>query len=344
MKFGLQLSSWGIQPPSDTTELVKAAEQAGFDAVFTDETRGSDAYTPLAWLGAATRRIRLGTSVAQLSARTPTACAMAGLTLDHLSGGRHILGLGGSAPEVVEGWYGQPSDAPLARTREYVDILRQVWARERPAKSPGPHYPLPLTSTGTTGLGTAIKSIVHPIRADIPIFLSADGPESMALAAEIADGWLPNFYAPRLADTYNEWLDVGFNRTGARRACNDFDICVTTQLIVTRDRGAAITRAKRLWALRIGDIATGNSIHPDLYRATGYFEAAKEVAALLREGRTDRAASAIPDEFIEDYAIIGDLGYVRDKINMCESAGVTMLLLEHQTVQDISQCGALIST
>ena len=177
MKLGLQLGYWGAQPPENAPELVAAAEEAGFDAVFTAEAWGSDAYTPLAWWGSATSRVRLGTSVVQLSARTPTACAMAALTLDHLSGGRHILGLGVSGPQVVEGWYGQRFPKPLARTREYIDIVRQVLAREAPVTSDGPHYPLPLTGEGTTGLGKNLKPITHPLRADIPIMLGAEGPE-----------------------------------------------------------------------------------------------------------------------------------------------------------------------
>src|SRR5215208_4377365 len=162
VKLGLQLGYWGAQPPTGVGELVAAAEEAGFDAIFTAEAWGSDALTPLAWWGSQTKRLRLGTSVVQLSARTPTACAMAALTLDHLSGGRHILGLGVSGPQVVEGWYGQRFPKPLARTREYIDIVRQVWAREAPVTSNGPHYPLPLSGEGTTGLGKPLKSIVHP--------------------------------------------------------------------------------------------------------------------------------------------------------------------------------------
>lgn len=164
MKLGLQLGYWGAQPPQNHAELVAAAEDAGFDTVFTAEAWGSDAYTPLAWWGSSTQRVRLGTSVIQLSARTPTACAMAALTLDHLSGGRHILGLGVSGPQVVEGWYGQRFPKPLARTREYIDIVRQVWARESPVTSAGPHYRLPLTGEGTTGLGKALKPH-HPSAA-----------------------------------------------------------------------------------------------------------------------------------------------------------------------------------
>src|ERR1700760_1357203 len=157
MKLGLQLGYWGAQPPNNHAELVAAAENAGFDAVFTAEAWGSDAYTPLAWWGSSTRRLRLGTSVVQLSARTPTACAMAALTLDHLSGGRHILGLGVSGPQVVEGWYGQPFSKPLARMREYIGILRRIWAREGPPTNDGPHYPLPYHGEDALGLGKALK-------------------------------------------------------------------------------------------------------------------------------------------------------------------------------------------
>ncbi|ORB76825.1 LLM class flavin-dependent oxidoreductase, partial [Mycobacterium timonense] len=179
MKLGLQLGYWGAQPPRNASELVAAAEDAGFDAVFTSEAWGSDAYTPLAWWGSQTNRLRLGTSVAQLSARTPTACAMAALTLDDLCSGRHILGLGVSGPQVVEGWYGQRFAKPLARTREYIDIVRQVLARQAPVTSAGPHYRLPLTGAGTTGLGANLKPITHPLRADIPIMLGAEGPKNV---------------------------------------------------------------------------------------------------------------------------------------------------------------------
>ena len=206
MKLGLQLGYWGAQPPENAPELVAAAEEAGFDAVFTAEAWGSDAYTPLAWWGSATSRVRLGTSVVQLSARTPTACGMAALTLDHLSGGRHILGLGVSGPQVVEGWYGQRFPKPLARTREYINIVRQVLAREAPVTSDGPHYPLPLTGEGTTGLGKSLKPITHPLRSDIPIMLGAEGPKNVALAAEICDGWLPILTRRGLARcTTNGW-------------------------------------------------------------------------------------------------------------------------------------------
>jgi F420-dependent oxidoreductase-like protein len=202
MKLGLQLGYWGAGPPAGAAELVAEADRVGFDAVFAAESWGSDAFTPLAWWGSATERIRLGTSVAQLSARAPTACAMHALTLDHLSGGRAILGLGVSGPQVVEGWYGAPFGKPLARTREYVSIIRQVLAREAPVRSDGPHYPLPYHGPGAEGWARPLRPIVHPLRADLPIWLGAEGPRNVALAAEIADGWLAIYFSPRLAGMY----------------------------------------------------------------------------------------------------------------------------------------------
>ncbi|MCB1288935.1 MAG: LLM class F420-dependent oxidoreductase, partial [Mycobacterium sp.] len=328
MKFGLQLGYWGAQPPTNHAELVAAAEEAGFDTVFTAEAWGSDAFTPLAWWGRQTVRMRLGTSVVQLSARTPTACAMASLTLDHLSGGRHILGLGVSGPQVVEGWYGQRFPKPLARTREYVDIVRQVWAREAPVTSAGPHYPLPLAGEGTTGLGKALKPIVHPLRADIPIMLGAEGPKNVALSAEICDGWLPLFYSPRLAGMYNEWLDEGFARPGARCTREDFEICATAQVVITDDRPATMEMIKPFLALYMGGMgAEETNFHADVYRRMGYSEVVEDVTRLFRSGRKDEAAKVIPDELVDDAAIVGDVAYVREQIAVWEAAGVTMMVI-----------------
>ena len=187
MKLGLQLGYWGAGMPANHAELVLAAEESGFDAIFTAEAWGSDAFTPLAWWGRETSRVRLGTSIVQMSGRSPTSIAMHALTLDHLSGGRVVLGMGVSGPQVVEGWYGAPFGKPLARTREVVDIIRQVLALEGPVTNDGPHYPLPFRGENAVGLGKPLKSIVHPLRADIPIWLGAEGPKNVAQTAEIAD-------------------------------------------------------------------------------------------------------------------------------------------------------------
>ena len=343
MKLGLQLGYWGAQPAHHHAELVDAAETFGFDTVFTAEAWGSDAYVPLSWWGSRTDRVRLGTSVIQMSARTPTACAMAALTLDHLSGGRHIVGLGVSGPQVVEGWYGQPFAKPLARTREYVDIMRKVWARQEPVTNDGPHYPLPYTGANATGLGKPLKPIVHPLRADLPIFLGAEGPKNIALAAEIADGWLPLFYTPRLADTYNEWLDEGFARPGARRTRETFEICATAQIVLTDDPASAYAAIKPFLALYMGGMGSEDTnFHAEVYRRMGHAEVVDEVTALFRAGRKDEAAAAVPDEMVEATAIIGDEAEVRSQIAEWEAAGITMLVVTARTVEQVEQIGRLI--
>ena len=343
MKLGLQLGYWGAQPPENHAELVATAEEVGFDTVFTAEAWGSDAYTPLAWWGRETKRMRLGTSVLQLSARTPTALGMAALTLDHLSGGRHIVGLGVSGPQVVEGWYGAKFPKPLARTREYIDILRQVWAREAPVRSDGPHYPLPLTGEGTTGLGKNLKPITHPLRADIPVMLGAEGPKNVALAAEICDGWLPIFYSPRIAPMYNEWLDEGFARPGARRTRETFEICATAQVVVTDDRPAIMELMKPHLALYMGGMgAEDTNFHADVYRRMGYSEVVDDVTRLFRSDRKDEAAKIIPDELVDDSAIVGDLAYVQQQIKAWEAAGVTMMVVGARSPEQIRDLAGLI--
>ncbi|MFV8170290.1 LLM class F420-dependent oxidoreductase [Mycolicibacterium peregrinum] len=342
MKFGLQLGYWDAQPPTNHAQLVAAAEDAGFDTVFTAEAWGSDAFTPLAWWGRQTNRMRLGVSVAQLSARTPTACAMASLTLDHLSGGRHILGLGVSGPQVVEGWYGQRFPKPLARTREYIGIVRQVWARREPVTHSGPHYPLPLTGQGSTGAGTPLKSITHPLRTDIPIMLGAEGPKNVALAAEICDGWLPIFYTPRMAEAYNAWLDEGFSRPGARRRREDFEICATANVVITDDRAAAFAAMKPRLAMYLGGMgARDTNFHADVYRRMGYGDVVEEVTVLLRSKGADAAAQAIPDVLVEDSAIVGDHEYVREQIKIWQAAGVTTMVINARSPEFINQLSNL---
>jgi F420-dependent oxidoreductase-like protein len=344
VKIALQLGYWGAHPPTNDVDLVDAAERSGYDAVFTAESWGSDAYTPLAWLGRSTSRLRLGTSVVQMSARTPTACAMAAMTLDHLSGGRHVLGLGVSGPQVVEGWYGQPFPKPLARTREYIDVVRQVWARQAPVGNAGPHYPLPLTGAGTTGVGKSLKPITHPLRADIPIFLGAEGPKNVALAAEVADGWLPIFYSPRLAPMYNEWLDEGFARAGARRNRATFEISATAQVVITDDRSGTYDLMKPYLALYLGGMGTEDTnFHADLYRRMGYAEVVDDITKLFRAGRKDEAATIIPDELVEDTAVVGDTAFVRSQLKVWEQAGVTTVLVAPKSVQEVYELADLVS-
>lgn len=344
MKFGLQLGYWSAGPPEHAAEVVVAAEEAGFDAVFAAESWGSDAFTPLAWWGSATERVRLGTSVVQLSARTPTATAMHALTLDHLSGGRAILGLGVSGPQVVEGWYGQPFAKPLQRTREYVDIVRKVLARQGPVTNDGPNYPLPYNGAGATGLGKPLKPITHPLRADLPIWLGAEGPKNVALTAEIADGWLAIYYTPRMADVYNEWLDEGFARPGARRSRADFEIAATAQVIITDDPAAEIERMRWITSLYIGGMGAPElNFHAQVYRRMGYEKEVDEIGTLFQAGKKAEAAAAVPDELVLETAIIGNAAQVREQIGVWEAAGVTMLLVSVPDVEQLKRLAPLVA-
>ncbi|MFD4403341.1 LLM class F420-dependent oxidoreductase [Nocardia sp. NPDC058499] len=343
MKFGLQLGYWGAAPPQHAAEVVVAAEKAGFDAVFAAESWGSDAFTPLAWWGSATERVRLGTSVVQLSARTPTATAMHALTLDHLSGGRAILGLGVSGPQVVEGWYGQPFAKPLQRTREYVDIVRKVLARKGPVTNDGPNYPLPYSGAGATGLGKPLKPITHPLRADLPIWLGAEGPKNVALTAEIADGWLAIYYTPRMAGVYNEWLDEGFARPGARRSREDFEIAATAQVIITDDVAAEIERMRWITSLYIGGMGAPElNFHAQVYRRMGYEKEVDEIGTLFQAGKKAEAAAAVPDELVLETAIIGNEAQVREQIGVWEASGVTMLLVSVPDVDQLKRVAPLL--
>src|SRR5437588_2360970 len=235
LKLGLNTGYWAGGPPPGASEAIAEAERLGFDSIWTAEAYGSDCLTPLAWWGAGTQRIKLGTAIVQMSARQPAAAAMAAITMDHLSGGRFVLGLGVSGPQVVEGWYGEPFAKPLARTREYVSIVRDVIERQAPVSSDGPHYPLPVRDRdGITGLGKPLKSTVHPLRARIPIFLAAEGPKNIAQTAEIADGWLALFYSPYHHDElYRPHLEAGFASRGA--PCAQFEIAVSLTFIVDDD-------------------------------------------------------------------------------------------------------------
>jgi F420-dependent oxidoreductase-like protein len=337
MKLGLQLGYWGAGPPENTAALLAAAEQAGFDAVFAAESWGSDAFTPLAWWGCATRRIRLGTSVAQLSARPPTACAMHALTLDHLCGGRFVLGLGVSGPQVVEGWYGQPFAKPLARTREYVSVVRSVLAREAPVTSEGPHYPLPYRGPGALGLGRPLKSITHPLRADLPIWLGAEGPANVTMTAEIADGWLAVYYSPRVAAIYDAWLDEGFARPGARRTRTDFEVAAACQVVVTDDVKGAYAQLKPVLALYLGGMgAPGMNFHANVFGRMGYADVVAEIGALFQAGRKAEAAAAVPDELVSDVTVVGTREQVREQVATWSAAGVTMLVVGCRSVEEIA--------
>ncbi len=326
LNLGLQLGYWGAGPPADAGELVMEAERLGYDSVWTAEAYGSDALTPLAWWGSRTTRLRLGTALCQISARTPTATAMAALTLDHLSGGRFVLGLGVSGPQVVEGWYGQPFPRPLERTREYISIVRQVLARQDPVTSEGPHYPLPYP--GGSGLGKPLKSIVHPLRPDIPIVLGAEGPQNVALAAEIADGWFPAFFSPLLMGEFRKSLAQGFARPGARRSAQDFEVIASCPVVVDRDVERAADAVRPLFALYIGGMgARQMNFHFDVFVRLGFEAVARKVQELYLGGQKDEAVAAVPTAMVEKVALVGPPEKIRDDVAAWQESMATTLVV-----------------
>ena len=326
LKLGLSFGYWAGGPPPGAAEVVKAAESLGFDSLWTAEAYGSDALMPLAWWGAHTERLKLGTGIVQISARTPAATAMAAMTLDHLSGGRMILGLGVSGPQVVEGWYGQPFGKPLARTREYIEILRKIWAREGPVTYDGEHYRLPIE--GGTGLGKALKASIHPLRADIPIYLGAEGPKNVAMAAEICDGWLPLFYSPHNEEGYRAALAEGFGRPGARHGFEDFEIAAPVPLILTDDIGAGIDALRPMYALYFGGMgAKSKNFHADVAIRLGYEAEVATIKDLYLSGKKAEAAAAVPAELVQQLALIGPEDKVRHDLEAWRESLVTTLLV-----------------
>jgi F420-dependent oxidoreductase-like protein len=326
LKLGLNTGYWAGGPPPGIAETIAEAERLGFDSMWTAEAYGSDCLTPLAWWGAATDQIRLGTAIVQISARQPAATAMAAMTMDHLSGGRFILGLGASGPQVVEGWYGRPYAKPLARTREYIGILRDIWARSGPVTNDGPHYPLPLPDG--TGLGKPLKSSIHPLREDIPIFLGAEGPKNIAMCAELCDGWLAMLFSPEHEELYRGPLDEGFAREGARRSAEDFEVAATVPLIVSDDLDGAIDSLRPFYALYFGGMgAKGANFHANVPIRMGYEKEILEIQDLYLGGKKDEAAARIPSELIEQLSLVGRREKIREDLERWRESIVTTLLV-----------------
>ncbi len=327
LKLGLNTGYWAGGPPPGVVESIAEAERLGFDSIWTAEAYGSDCLTPLAWWGAGTQRIKLGTAIVQMSARQPAATAMAAMTMDHLSGGRFILGLGVSGPQVVEGWYGMPFAKPLARTREYVGILREIWARRGPLTAPGPHYPLPLPDG--TGLGKPLKSSIHSLREDIPIYLGAEGPKNIALCAELCDGWLAMLFSPSVyEELYRPSLEEGWARPGARRGAHDFEVCATVPFVVTDDIDAAADALRPFYALYFGGMgAKGANFHANVPIRMGYEREVAEIQDLYLEGKKQEAGARIPRKLIEELSLIGPREKIRDELARWRESVVTTLLL-----------------
>jgi len=327
VKTAINVGYWGAGPPPSAAEQFQAAERTGIDQVWTAEAYGSDAWTPLAWWGSRTSRVQLGTAVSQLSARPPTTLAMTAMTMDHLTGGRVMLGIGASNPQVVEGWYGQPYRRPLERTREYIDILRKVIARGEPVSYHGKHYQLPLA--GGTGLGKPLRSILHPYRTEIPVYLGAEGPRNVALAAEIADGWLPMFFSPAMNDFYAAALAAGFDRPGARHHRGTFDVVGgPVAIIPDDDLERAADRLRPALALYIGGMgARDANFHYEVFARMGYEAQARTIQDHYLAGDKKSAVAAVPTAMVEDVALIGPWSKIAEEVQRWKATVLTTFLV-----------------
>ena len=324
LKLGLNLGYWGIGPKGDeAVEAVQAAERAGFDSVWAAESYGSDVVSVLAWLVPQTERIQLGAAIMQVPARAPAAAAMAGCTIDALSGGRFIFGFGPSGPQVSEGWYGVPYAKPWGRTREYVEIVREVVARAERLSYAGEHFTLPLPD----GEGKALKLNFHPVRNHIPIFLGAIGRKSVELAAEIADGWIPIFSSPDAFEaTWGEHVETGLAKGGRERS--ELEISPTVQVAIDGDLEAARGVVKAGLLLYLGGMGSRKTnFYVDLTHRFGFGGAADEVQSLYLDGKREDAYAAIPDELVDATSLVGDEAEVADRIGRYAAAGVDRLIV-----------------
>jgi F420-dependent oxidoreductase-like protein len=325
MRLGLNLGYWGAGG-SNGVELAQEAERLGFDSVWTAEAYGSDALTPLTWVGALTSKIKLGTGILQMPARTPANTAMSAATLDMLSGGRVLLGLGLSGPQVVEGWHGQPYGKPLTRTREYVEIVRRILAREEPLDFQGEEYQIPIP--GGTGLGKPLKLILHPLRPRIPIYLAAIGPRNIELAGEIADGWLPVFLAPEKESAYLQPLDAGLaKRQQPSEFDPPFDIAPTVMVVLGDDANLCRAMIKPMLALYIGGMgAKGRNFYNDLVCRYGYEGPAHDIQDLYLAGKKREAEALVPDALVDEVALCGPKERIAELLEPWKRSRVTTLI------------------
>jgi len=315
MRFGLNVGYSGARVAIDIN-LIKEADRLGFHSVWSAEAYGSDAVTPLAWIAGQTERIHVASGIMQMPARTPAMTAMTASTLDQLSGGRFLLGLGVSGPQVVEGWYGQPFPKPLARMREYITLLRLMLKREEPVTFDGAHYQLPLR--GGSGLGKPLKLITRPLRSHVPIYLGAEGPKNIAMATELCDGWLPLYYSPYRPEVYAESL---------RGAKPGFEIACPVTVNVNDDLATALLPVKYMLAFYIGGMgAKKQNFHANLVRRMGYGDAVDAIQELFLAGRRDEAAAAVPDEFADEISLVGPKERIRERLAVWKRSAVTTLL------------------
>jgi F420-dependent oxidoreductase-like protein len=322
MRLGLAMGY--ASPGTNPTELIALAQEAerlGYDSAWTAEAWGTDAVTVLAWLGATTTTIRLGTGIMQIPARTPAMTAMTAATLDLMSGGRVLLGLGTSGPQVVEGWHGGPFGKPLGRTREYVEIVRAVIRREL-VQHQGAHYEIPYRGDDATGLGLPLKLMLRPLRTEIPVYLAAIGPRNVALAAEIADGWLPVWVSPeKLAGVFGEPL---------ASAKSGFDVAAfAVPVAISDDLQTARDHVKPHLALYVGGMgAKGQNYYTTLVARYGYEREANEIQELYLGGKKMEAIAAVPDELVDEVALVGGRDRIADRLEAWKESPVTTLLIQ----------------
>ena len=337
MRLGLMLgyAAGKLELP---TELVREADRLGVHAVWTAEAYGSDAVTPLAWLGALTDRIKLGTAIMQMPGRTPANAAMTAMTLNQLSGGRFLLGLGLSGPQVVEGWHGVSYAQPLARTREYVEIVRRIFRRESPLTFEGRHYQIPYRGDDATGLGKPLKSTLVADPA-IPIYLAAIGPKNVELAAEVADGWLPIFFAPEQYDAaYKTHIDAGLAKAG--KTIEQFDIAPTVSVVINDNLDVCYNMLRPMLALYVGGMgARGKNFYYDLAVRYGFEAAAAEIQDLYLAGDKGAAMARVPAELIDAVALVGPRARVRERLALWHNSPVTTL---NMTVFDVETLRAMV--
>jgi F420-dependent oxidoreductase-like protein len=325
LQLGINLGYWGIGPKGDAAvELVRAAEARGFDSVWVAESYGSDCVSILGWLAAKTETIKLGAAIMQVPARPPAAAAMAGATIDALSGGRFIFGFGPSGPQVSEGWYGVPYAKPWGRTREYIEVVREIVRREGPLRHDGTHYQLPIE--GGTGQGKALKLNFHPVRNEIPVFVGAIGRKSVEMAAEICDGWIPIFFsADAFEETWGEHLEAGFAKGGRSR--QDLEVSPSLSVAIDGDLDAARGIVKASLLLYLGGMGSRETnFYVDLTHRFGFGEVADEVQGLFLDGKREEAYNAIPDELVDATALVGSEDEVAPRLRKLVDAGVDRLI------------------
>jgi len=342
MKLGLNLGYAGatIELP---LPLIQEAERLGYAAVWTAEAYGSDCVTPLAWLAAQTQRIQLGTAIMQMPARTPAMTAMTAMTLDQLAGGRMILGLGMSGPQVVEGWHGQPYGKPLRKTREYIAIVRAILAREERLSFAGREYQIPYRGADATGLGKPLKSILHG-RADLPIYLAAIGPKNVELTAEIADGWLPLFFSPaHYDDTFRAHVDAGLARASAQKTRANFSIAPTVSVVLGEDVDACRNRLKPHLALYIGGMGSrGRNFYYDLVSRYGFDAAADAIQTHYLAGERAAAAAAVPDALVDAVALCGPRARIRERLTLWQQTPITLLNIASNDMETVRIMAELV--